>query len=423
MTRRRGDGLERLSAADASNVVLDAPDQVNAFLLVGLLAPGGAVGEDGSVDLEAVHAAVAGWTAVESRLAQRVRRTWRGLFWQTVGLDPSAQVRLVDGVSGLEGLEAMCARLVVTPLPTDRPLWQLLVAPRVLTGRAAFVLRFHHALADGTAVVRLVERVLGGATGPAPPPRSVDASRRAGTRWAALVSGVSRTVTVFRGGSRTALLGRLGPRRGIAFLAVSVGDLGAVARARSATVNDLLLTAVTAAVEATVEALGEPVPDEVRASVPVALPHSAGSGNAVGVMLVPLPTGLSDPFERLSRVSAVTRTAKADARRRGTLELTRTRLGSRVFRRLARHQRLVHLFVTNVPGPRSAVGIAGAPLVSAWPVAAIQGNVRLGVAAASYGGVLHISVHHDVAVPGRVFAERLDRELALLIDDSAHPRC
>jgi diacylglycerol O-acyltransferase / wax synthase len=415
VTRRHTAGLERLSAADASNVVLDAPDQVNAFMLVGLLAPGGSVAEDGSVDLESVRAAVSGWAAVERRLAQRVRRTWRGLFWETVGPDPSAQVRLVDQVSGLEGLQAWCARLVVTPLPTDGPLWQLLVAPRVLPGRAAFVLRFHHAMVDGTAVVRLVEELLGAPLEQAPAPEPVEEPQDAGTRWAALASGVTRTVTALGGGSTgTALLGHLGPRRGIVFLQAPLGDLAAVATSRSGTVNDVLLAAVTAAAEATVEALGEHLPDEIRASVPVALPHRGGSGNAVGVMLVPLPTGLSDPFERLSRVSAVTRDAKADARRRGTFELTRTRLGSRLFRLLARHQRLVHLFVTNVPGPRTAVRIAGAPLVGAWPVAAIQGNVRLGVAAASYGGVLHISVHHDAAVPGRVFAERLDHELAVL---------
>ncbi|MCA1780627.1 MAG: hypothetical protein LC679_00190 [Intrasporangiaceae bacterium] len=42
---------ERLSAADASNVVMDARDQVNAFLLAGVLGPGGFVSEDGGIDV------------------------------------------------------------------------------------------------------------------------------------------------------------------------------------------------------------------------------------------------------------------------------------------------------------------------------------------------------------------------------------
>ena len=44
----RTDGGDRLSAADASNVLMDARDQVNVFLMAGLLGPGGFVSQDGS---------------------------------------------------------------------------------------------------------------------------------------------------------------------------------------------------------------------------------------------------------------------------------------------------------------------------------------------------------------------------------------
>ena len=47
---------ERLSPADASNVVLDSPDQVNAFLLAGLLDVGGFVASDGTADLDRLRA-------------------------------------------------------------------------------------------------------------------------------------------------------------------------------------------------------------------------------------------------------------------------------------------------------------------------------------------------------------------------------
>ena len=50
---------ERLSAADASNVVIDAPDQVNVFLIAGLLGVGGFVAEDGGLDIDLLRATVA----------------------------------------------------------------------------------------------------------------------------------------------------------------------------------------------------------------------------------------------------------------------------------------------------------------------------------------------------------------------------
>jgi hypothetical protein len=43
--------------------------------------------------------------------------------------------------------------------------------------------------------------------------------------------------------------------------------------------------------------------------------------------------------------AVVTRAGEEDARSRGTFELTRTRLGARIFIRLARHQRVIVMFV------------------------------------------------------------------------------
>ena len=69
-------------------------------------------------------------------------------------------------------------------------------------------------------------------------------------------------------------------------------------------------------------------------------------------------------------------------------------------------------FVTNVPGPRHPLAVAGAPLERVWPVTPIQGNVRLGVSALSYGGGLHVAVHADAdAVAADVVGEALDAEL------------
>jgi hypothetical protein len=212
---------------------------------------------------------------------------------------------------------------------------------------------------------------------------------------------------------RTTLLGPLGPHRGIAFVDADLESLAAGAGSVGATVNDALLAAAVGATESALRARGEPVPPTLPASVPVALGQRGRSGNAVGVMLVPLPTGETDVSRRLRRIAELTRAGKADARSRGTYELTRTRLGARLFIRLAQHQRLIVMFVTNVPGPRHPLAFAGAPLESVWPVAAMQGNVRLAFSAISYDGMLRCAVHCDAdAVSTGVLARSLRDGLA-----------
>jgi WS/DGAT/MGAT family acyltransferase len=423
-----GERFERLSTADASNIAIDAPDQVNAFLMAGVLAPGGPVAADGSVDVDALRSALAERVPRAKRLGQRVRREGRSLVWEPVAPDLAHHVRVVEPVDGLAGLESRCAHLIVTPLPPDRPLWELLVVPGVAPARAGLVLRIHHAMADGYAAVRIAEvlfdpldaddadtaeaRLANPETAAPVRPPARRSPLKAQLRM--LASGVQRTATMLvRRVPRTVLLGRIGPRRGIGFAEIDLTDLGTGAHAAGATVNDALLVAVVAAAKAALLARGEAVPETLSTSVPVALPARGDSGNAVGVMLVQLPTRETDLAERLGQVAGLTRAAKHDARSRGTFELTRTRIGARLFMRLARHQRLIVTFVSNVPGPRHPLALAGARLERLWPVTALQGNVRLGVTAISYDGLLRCAVHCDAdALDAAVLPSALHDELA-----------
>jgi hypothetical protein len=212
----------------------------------------------------------------------------------------------------------------------------------------------------------------------------------------------------------TALLGPISARRGIAFSDVPIADLAHGARTAGGTVNDALLAAVSVATAATLRAVGERVPPELPASIPVALPVRGTSGNAVGLMVIQLPLTEPDLAVRIARIATMTSAAKAEAREQGTYELTRSRFGTRVFAFLARRQRFVALFVTNVRGPEHPLCLAGAPLERVWPVSPIQGNVRLGIAAMSYAGrfdcVAHVDAAAiDVAAVGSALRGELDR--------------
>jgi WS/DGAT/MGAT family acyltransferase len=420
-----GDGVERLSAADASNVEIDAGDQVNAFLMAGLMGPGGWVSPDGRADVDLLRRVVrerlahAPSSGELRRFCQRVDTSGRHLVWEPCPPDLAWHVRSVERVDGADGLAALCARLMTVPLSLDRPLWELLVVPVVSPEGPGLVLRIHHAVADGVAGVGLLRAFFGSEDpGPsersAPPPAAVTATRTLAGRLSSLLTGMTRVTAVLRATvPRTVLLGRLGAHRGVAFVEVDLARLAKGARTAGGTVNDALLAAVAAAAEAALRVDDQPVPAVLPASVPVALQDRQGSGNAVGVMLVGLPTGEPDVRRRLASVAAITRAEKEGARSQGTFELTRTRWGSRVFARLARRQRFIALFVTNVRGPREPLSLGGAPLRRAWPVVPLQGNVRFGVSALSYAGRLACTIHVDGDVlRADVAARTLHDELA-----------
>ncbi|HEY3545217.1 MAG TPA: wax ester/triacylglycerol synthase domain-containing protein [Propionicimonas sp.] len=414
-------GAESLSAADASNVILDAVDQVNVFLMAGILAPGGFVAEDGRADLERLRCVVADRLADPAlaglrRFSQRIGGTRRRPVWETSAPDLALHVREVAPVAGTEGLAALCAHLMTTPLPAGRPLWELLVVPGATDAGTGIILRIHHAVADGVAGVRLAQQLFDAGAAPDPPATSrprVRQPRRKKRAWRRFWGSLSRLAAMFSVQlGPTVLLGPISTRRGITFGDVALDDISRGARAAGGTVNDGLLAAVAAAAAAALTSAGEPVPDELPASIPVALPDRGTSGNAVGVMMVPLPLNEPDLGARIARIAQVTTAAKTEAREQGTYELTRSRLGTRVFALLARRQRFIALFVTNVRGPEQRLSLDGAPLERAWPVTPIQGNVRLGVSAISYGGRLECVAHVDAGALDAAAVERaLEDEL------------
>ncbi len=414
-------GTESLSVADASNVILDAVDQVNVFLMAGILGPGGFVAADGAADLDRLRTVIGARLTDPSlaglrRFSQRVGGAQQRPVWEPCPPDLSWHVRQADRVRGTGGLAAMCAGLMTTPLPADRPLWELLLVPGAADDGTGVILRIHHAVADGVAGVRLARQLFDGGGAPdtgATPQPPVRPRRTPPSRLRRLLSSFSRLAAMFsvRIGP-TVLLGPLSTHRGITFGDVALDDIARGARTAGGTINDGLLAAVAAAAAVALVAAGEPVPAELPASIPVALPDRGNSGNAVGVMMVQLPLAEPDLAARIARIALATTAAKTEAREQGTYELTRSRWGTRVFAFLARRQRFIALFVTNVRGPEQVLWLDGAPLERAWPVTPIQGNVRLGISAISYAGRLECVAHVDAeALDAGAVEHALETEL------------
>ena len=401
-----------IAAVDAANFALER-GQPNVVTLAGLLAPGGFVDARGVPDVDRLRRVLAERVRSAPALCRRPVQsgsTWR---WERALPEPARHVRLWAGDEGAAGgapsLERVCAQTLMVRLPLDRPLWELVLVPGVDGTRCGVLFRLHHALADGLEAEALIAALCddgaageGGAgaaaTVPAPPAERLSALRR-------LREVAAQTTAVFRRTVRSrVLLGPLGPARDVAFLDVGLDELHDGARRAGGTIGDAYLAAVGQGLRAVLVAAGEELPATLPVSSPVRLPRLAGEGNATGVMLVQVPVADADARAGVARVAAQSRSEKARARAAGTFEWMSGPRSAALLMRVARTQRAVAAVASEFPGPARTLRLDGAELVSAWPLALLSANVRVGFVAASYAGRFRVSVQTDA---GHLPAARL----------------
>jgi diacylglycerol O-acyltransferase len=198
-----------------------------------------------------------------------------------------------------------------------------------------------------------------------------------------------------------------------------------------ATVNELVTAALAGALRGELQAAGETVDRlEIRALVPVNLrpsaPTAADLGNRFGLVFMPLPLGAGTPEARLAAVrqSSAELKASPDALVAyavlgllglgpGALE----RLGTDFFSRKA------SLVVTNVPGPRQPLHLAGTRLDELLFWVPHPTTLGVGVSILSYAGELRVGVRADVATlsdPASL-VERFEREMGRLLAAAPRP--
>ena len=307
---------------------------------------------------------------------------------------------------GYAGLPGVVASLFEQRLPRDRPLWRIDVV-RLEGGRAALVWRLHHAIADGTAGMRLARTLLWDPVGePSDTPRShdrdaahADDQRRRGH----LAAFIRREFGESRHGSP--FDGEIGTRRRVALASVPLQPLHEAAKALGgATVNDAVLAIVAGGLRDWLEHhhgdLGT-----VRLRVPVSL-HSEGddAGNRDSFFTLPVPLNEADPVTRLCEIHRQTGERKqehdAEHLERFMAELNKAspRL-ERFAKRIEACPRSFALAVSNVPGPRRPVSVLGSPVKSMHSLAEVGRHHALRVAVESIGGDLCFGL---IADPGIV---------------------
>jgi len=361
-----------------------------------------------------------------------------------------------------EQLKTLMGRLQSTVLDRRRPLWELWFVEGLEGDRVAIIQKTHHALVDGISGVDVAtvlldlepnpkpvkaptwmpkrppsstqllrDSVVERTTVPAEMARSARAAVRGPRRMATrLTKTVQTLATMGSLAPRTPLNVAVGPHRRVEFVRAALGPVKDVKRTHGATVNDVVLAAVTGGLRHFLEARGEKVDGVVlRAFVPVSVRDDSermALGNKVSGVMVNLPVGEREPLERLKAISAQTTHLKETQQAVGAEVLTGLAdyAPATLFSLAARlmpFQRSINIGVTNVPGPQVPLYCMGARMLEAFPYVGAFAGAAVVVAVLSYDGALGFGLTGDRdAVPDLgVLAEGIEKSLAELAHSSA----
>jgi hypothetical protein len=393
-------GSVPVTPAELANLWVEEPDAPFHIALVGTFEAVGFQRADGGVDLAAVRTELASRAHRVPALRRRLTTDRRPAWCEDAQFEVDRHIDCAELPPGTDFLD-WCSARILQPLDRSRPLWRadLVGLPG---NRWGLLLVVHHALADGQHGVAMLRALLDGTEAPSPAPERAaappPAAAEPGYRRHPLVDALTDLRTRAPVTSLFAR-GATGPvRRRLSVVSASLGEVRSGAHAAGATVNDVLLAAVTAGLRDLLIARGDEVAGLVlRASMPMA---SGGTAQPGGLLLVGLPVGEPDPARRLAAIVSTTSAMKSRRRSGGgsvfdvlRLPLPLARASVRWMRHLA--GRRINLFVTDVPGPTSPLFLGPARLLSAVPVAPLVRTVPLGVAALSYAGTLVVSVNAD----------------------------
>ncbi len=350
-------------------------------------------------------------------------------------------------------LEEQAERIFSRPLDRSRPLWELYLIQGLEGGRCAFMTKIHHALVDGMSGAEIISILydLDPAGRDLEPPEAGEPAGAAPGALGMLARGlaslpmtpvrlvraapntlphldvapsvlglpgavrVSRLLSRARGfvpgqdgevverprmrAPRTPFSEPISPHRK---LAIGTLDLGKVKRVKAhygVKVNDVVVAITAAGVRGWLEA-HDALPDApLLAQIPVSVrtEDEAGTfGNKISVMIVPVPTDVADPEERIRAAAAALQAAKGrhSALPAAALQDITQFIPPAINARAARValqlsaspalRPLYNMVISNVPGPPIPLYLAGAELVATYPISVITNGAGLNVTVFSY---------------------------------------
>src|SRR5690349_21725333 len=408
--------LVPMSSVDAAWLGMEDP--TNLMMVTGVLTL------DGPVDIKRLRTLLDKRLAPFGRFHQRVvrPRTRGGLpHWkdeERFAIDDHVSHIALPTPGGDRALRKLVSELMSTPLDMTKPMWQVHLVDGY-DGASVVVARIHHAIADGIALVRVMLSLTDATQSPARgrkrgehtstnsagPLDWLPAAMKVVTDPGRIAEGAYRLgrLVVLPPDPPTVFKGSLGRRKRAAWSkAVPLDDFKSIGKAFGATVNDVLVATATGALRRYLEQRGEPIDGlEIRASVPVnlrPLEQAHKLGNSFGLVFLTLPVGVADPLQRLRAIKKEMDELKRSPEAlvafgvlnvMGFAPVEVERLGLRFFGSKAT------AVLTNVPGPREPLYLAGRRLERAMFWVPQSGHLGLGISILSYAGGVMLGVATD----------------------------
>ncbi len=207
---------------------------------------------------------------------------------------------------------------------------------------------------------------------------------------------------------RTPFNGPISAHRRFAFGQLSLDAVKELKSGLGITVNDVVVALSASAVREWLLERGALPEDPLVAMVPVSvrMPEERGAyGNRVSMMIVPIPTDEPDPRRRLERTHELLRSAKERHKALPANLLTDVTafippavaaLAARTtMELLGRTRPPLNLVISNVPGPREPLYLAGAQLQAHYPVSVVVDGVGLNITVMSYRDHLDFGIVAD----------------------------
>ncbi|GAA2495659.1 wax ester/triacylglycerol synthase family O-acyltransferase [Nocardia seriolae] len=396
-------------------------------------------------------AALADRVAANDRLRQRMRRAPLDLtapVWEDdPNFDLAHHIRwcALPAPADEPALREFVATALIERLDRDHPLWECVVVDHLAGERWAMILKVHHSLADGISGVTLFESLCDDWASHEPAePDSGTADRRGRFDWAVTALRLPVDVPRYAVGmvrslaplaaalvsapAASSLNGPIGRQRRYAIARASLTEIREIGREFDATVNDVVLAAVTAAYRTVLLSRGEdPTGNSVRILVPVSVRTADAKAivdNRVSAVMSLLPLHLEDPVERLTTIhrrmvrhksSGAAQAEKSLIALAGRVPFAPVAWSLRLWSRLP--QRGVTAVATNIPGPRRALRMLGRDVLELLPAVPIAMRLRTGIAILSYGDQLAFGItgDYDTTADLEVLADGIQDAIADLL--------
>ena len=422
MTRPASSQVERLSPVDTAWLQMEQGKDPADILAIMML--------DGEIDEARFRAELEQRLLVHARFRQRVVEPLLGLApprWEdepAFSLDAHLSRRRISP-GNESGLSALMDELVNEPLDFGHSPWRVCIIDGEPAGTILFT-QLHHCMGDGFALLNVLLSLANGtadADGVPPPARAeqtaegrkpagvMAATRRAGRQLRDLAHLVFLPFD-----PQTRLRGVLRGQRRVAWSnPIPLSTVKALAHARGATVNDVLMAALSGALRRYLSHYGDR-PEHFRAIVPVNLRRPGESiderqGNRFGLVFVDLPIDVADREMRLVAIKRSIDRIKASEEARVSLGLMNV-LGripvfaSHMVERVFGHKSTV--VVTNVPGPSETLYLAGSRMLEMIFWVPHPSGLSCGISILSYSGNVRVGVRSDTAIVSD--PERIARE-------------